>query len=279
MNLSMTNKRPFVLVIIQARTSSTRLPNKVFLNLEGKPLLYRMVERVQAAKLVDKIVIATSTERNDDAIIGLCKRIGIDYFRGSLNDLLSRHYYAAVKFGGDVIVKIPSDCPLIDPKIIDKVIGYFLENYGKYDYVSNLHPQSYPDGNDVEVFTFEALQKAFREATQDFEREHTTPYFWENPDIFRIGNVEWETGLNLSMEYRFTIDYNEDYRFIKAVYSELYLKNKYFSLEDILKLLEEKEEIAKINKKYCGVNWYRHHLDKLKTIKSNETVMLIEENL
>ena len=253
---------------------STRLPNKVMMPLAGKPLLFRMYQRVAASKLAGTIVIAATEEKIDDPIIQLCEENSIKYFRGNSTDLLDRHYKCALQYKPDTVVKIPSDCPLIDYNIIDKVLKYYIDNRNHFDFVSNLHPQSYPDGNDVEVMSFNVLKDAWQNAKLSLEREHTTPYFWENPDKFRIGNVKWESGKDYSMTYRFTIDYEEDYLFIKAVYDELYHQNPLFTLDDILKLLESKPEIKKINEKYAGVNWYRNHLNELKTITSKETKII-----
>ena len=250
---------------------STRLPGKILLPLAGKPLLLRMYERVSSAKSAGEIVVALTNEKLDDQLALLCQKNNIKIFRGSSFDLLDRHYKTSKEYGAEVVIKIPSDCPLIDPHVIDKVILYYINNSDKYDFVSNLHPPSYPDGNDVEIMSFKALENAWINAKKDFEREHTTPFIWENPDIFRIGNVVWERGLDYSMTHRFTIDYKEDYEFIKRVYDELYLKNKCFGLNEILKLLEEKPEIKKINEMYAGVNWYRNHLNELKTISSEQT--------
>lgn len=268
------NKTIKIVTVIQARSGSSRLANKIFLTLTGKPLLYRMFERVAASELKGTIVIATTTESSDDNVESFCKDHKINFYRGHQTDLLDRHYQAAKIFSADAVIKIPSDCPLIDSKVIDKVIQFYLSNINNYDYVSNLHPATYPDGNDVEIMSFNALEKAWNNAEREFEREHTTPFIWENPDKFRIGNVLWETGLDYSMTYRFTIDYPEDYEFIKKVYDELYPKKPDFSLEDILNLLNENKEIKKINSKYNGVNWYRNHLNELKTITSNQTKIL-----
>jgi spore coat polysaccharide biosynthesis protein SpsF len=255
-----------ILTVIQARMSSSRLPGKILLPILGKPLLLRMIERVQKTELIGRLVIATSTNTDDDEIENLCAANNLICFRGHLTDLLDRHYQAAKKFGADAVVKIPSDCPLIDPKIIDEVLKYFMDNSGQFDFVSNLHPATYPDGNDVEIFSFAALEKAWREAGKQLEREHTTPYFWENPDKFKIGNVAWETGLDYSSTHRWTIDFEEDYKFIKKVYEELYENKPDFGLYDILNLLEDKPEIADINKKYLGKYWYEKHLDELNHI-------------
>ncbi|BDQ01844.1 glycosyltransferase family protein [Ignavibacterium sp.] len=263
-----------IVTVIQARTGSTRLPNKVLMPFAGKTLLERMIERVRWSELAGKIIVATTEEKSDDVIQEICEKNNFLIYRGSTEDLLDRHYQAAKLLNADAVVKIPSDCPLIDFRIIDKVIDYFIKNSEKFDFVSNLHPATYPDGNDVEIMHFSVLEDAWENATRKLEREHTTPYIWENPDKFRIGNVEWETGLNYSMSHRFTIDYPEDYEFIRRVYDELYNKNPKFSLEEILNLLEEKPEIKKINEKYNGVNWYRNHLNELKTITADQTKII-----
>jgi spore coat polysaccharide biosynthesis protein SpsF len=263
-----------IVTVVQARCSSTRLPNKILLPLAGETLLFRQLERISYSKLKGKIIVATSTDNSDDIIEKICDEKNFTCFRGSLLDLLDRHYQAAKLFNPDAVVKIPSDCPLIDSEIIDKVIGFFIQNSSDYDFVSNLHPPSYPDGNDVEIMHFNVLEEAWKNAKRQLEREHTTPYIWENPDKFRIGNVVWETGLNYSMTHRFTIDYPEDYEFIKKVYDELFPKNPKFGLYDILNLLEEKPELKKINEKYNGVNWYRNHLNDLKTISADQTKII-----
>lgn len=262
---------PKILVVIQARRGSSRLPDKIFFPLAGKPLLVRIFDRVGYSKTMKDIVIATTTDASDDEIVKLCISNNIKFFRGHPTDLLDRHYKAALEYEAQVVVKIPSDCPLICPDVIDQVIEYFLNNENEFDFVSNLHPPTFPDGNDVEVMSFNALESAWKEADRDFEREHTTPFIWERPERFRIGNTFWDTGLDLSMTHRFTIDYKEDYDFINKVYEELYdLKND-FKLCDIMKLLDRKPELREINKMYAGVNWYRHHLDELKTITVSQT--------
>jgi spore coat polysaccharide biosynthesis protein SpsF len=172
------------------------------------------------------------------------------------------------------VVKIPSDCPLISPEIIDKVIGYYVENSPKFDFVSNLHPATYPDGNDVEVMSMKVLEDAWLHADRPFEREHTTPYIWERPARFTIGNVAMENGEDMSMQHRWTIDYKEDFNFIKKVFNELYSVNPLFSYKDILSLLQKREDIYRINSQLAGVNWYRNHLDELKTISPLQTKIL-----
>jgi spore coat polysaccharide biosynthesis protein SpsF len=260
------------LIVIQARTGSSRLPYKVLLPLAGKPLLQRMIQRVMAASGDFEIIVATTEEPRDRLISELCQRTGVKCIRGHATDLLDRHYRAAIQEKADVVAKIPSDCPLIDPAVIDQVLDFYYRNSPRYDYVGNLHPATYPDGNDIEVMPLAVLETAWLEARRDFEREHTTPFIWERPERFRIGNVEWETGLNYSMSHRWTIDYREDYFFIESVYDNLWSETRPgFSIQDILNLLAARPEISAINAKYAGVNWYRHHLDELRTKTAIDT--------
>lgn len=264
-----------MLTLIQARRGSSRLPDKVSLDLCGQPLLVRQVERVRRARRAGQVAVITTTEAGDDALADLCQRHEIACFRGNALDLLDRHYQAARHFGETGgVVKIPSDCPLIDPAVIDRVLGFYLEHEGQFDYVSNLHPATYPDGNDVEVMPLAALETAWRTARRPLEREHTTPFFWENPGRFRLANVAWETGLDYSMSHRFTIDYPADYAFIKAVYEELFPVNPAFGLADILDLLKQRPDIYALNAEYAGVNWYRNHLEELKTVDKSQTKTL-----
>ncbi|HVU54116.1 MAG TPA: glycosyltransferase family protein [Puia sp.] len=260
-----------IVTIIQTRRESTRLPDKVLMPLAGKPLFVQQVRRVQAAFLSGQVVVATTLSAADDRVVEICREEGIECYRGHAADLLDRHYRAAHHYGADIVLKIPSDCPLIDPDVIDKVIAYYLRHEHCYDYVSNLHPATYPDGNDVEIMNLATLQAAHRHASSLMEREHTTPYIWERPERFRIGNVEMEGGMDYSMTHRFTIDYEDDYRFIRAVYEALYPSNPLFGVGDILSLLERRPDLYEINAELAGINWYRHHLDELKTVSAGQT--------
>jgi spore coat polysaccharide biosynthesis protein SpsF len=263
-----------ILVIMQARTGSSRFANKIMMPLAGQPLLVRQAERILEAATPFEFIIATTTDVSDEPIRDLCRSTGLACFSGHPTDLLDRHYQAALLYKPDAVVKIPSDCPLIDPGVIDKILNFYLDHYHECDYVSNLHPATYPDGNDVEVMSFATLESAWKHAGKSFEREHTTPYIWDHPEQFRIGNVEWETGLDYSMSHRFTIDYPEDYEFIKSIYEELWMpENPVFSLNNILALLERKPGLYKINSKYNGVNWYRNHLNELLTVTEHQTRM------
>jgi spore coat polysaccharide biosynthesis protein SpsF len=258
-----------IVVIVQARTGSTRLPGKIMKKILGKTILELQMERMLRAKLPTHVVVATTTNKEDNDIVNLCINSGFLVTRGHPTDLLDRHYKTAVEFEADIVVKIPSDCPLIDPKIIDRVIGYYLMKKNIYDFVSNLHPPTYPDGNDVEVMSSTILMNTWKEAEKPYELEHTTPFIWDNPQRFRIGNVAWETGLDFSMKYRFTLDYMEDFEFIRTIYEELYHIKSDFDLNDIIKLLYRKQDIKKINEKYNGVNWYRNYKKSLNTINNS----------
>ena len=264
-------KRPRIIVICQARMSSSRLPGKVLLPLAGEPLLLRCVQRIRRATLPTEVVVATSIDGTDDVLVDFCITHGIPVTRGSMTDLLDRHVTSAQQYHADVVVKIPSDCPLIDPAVIDSVIGAFLDLRGAVDYVSNLHPPSWPDGQDVEVMSIDVLEMAARTAHKPYEREHTTPWLWDaNPNV-RCSNVLWPSGRDLSMTHRWTIDYPEDYEFIRTVYDRLFTASPDFGVEDILQLLEHEPDVHALNASRAGVNWYRHHLDDLQTITPRET--------
>jgi spore coat polysaccharide biosynthesis protein SpsF len=251
-------------VVVQARTGSTRLPGKVLMPLAGRPLLYRMLERVLAANTPSRVIVATTTDESDDVVERIAKATGVDCFRGHPTDLLDRHYHAATAFDADAVVKIPSDCPLIDPAIIDRVIDEYATHAGGVDFVSNLHPPTYPDGNDVEVMSRRVLETAQIEATEPHHREHTTPFIWEQPDRFRCRNVAWESGLDFSSTYRWTIDYIEDYQFLCAVYEALWTEARpIFTMSDVLSLLDAEPEVARLNASHAGKTWYRDHLAAL----------------
>lgn len=258
-------------IICQARTSSTRLPRKVLLPLAGKPLLVRCVERLRAARMADVVVVATTTDPCDDVLVELCVSNGIDVYRGHPTDLLARHLGAAKMVNADIVVKVPSDCPMIDPLVIDEVLRAYRELKDHVDFVSNLHPPTWPDGNDVEVMTIELLKRADALAQRNYEREHTTPWMWDaNPDV-RVANVVRRDGNDYSVSHRWTVDYPEDYVLIKAVYDALYTPTRHFSCEDILAYVALHPEVTGMNAHLCGVNWYRHHLDSLQTIHPEQT--------
>lgn len=242
------------LIVVQARMNSTRLPGKVLLPLAGKPLLQRQLERVLAARADFELCVATTTEVADEPIVRLCANIGVRCFRGHPTDLLDRHVMAGREAHAEVVVKIPSDCPLIDPGVIERVLDAQCAAPEAH-LVTNLFPPSWPDGNDVEAICMDALEAAHTEATDADEREHTTPFIWRRPRRFEIHNVRWETGIDLSSALRLTIDYLDDYEFVSAIYSELMHDTRVFSLRDILDLLDQRPELCSMNQRHLGETW------------------------
>ena len=245
-----------VVTVIQARTGSSRLPAKVLLPLGGATVLERMLERVIRARRAGVVMVATTTARRDDQIEAAAHRAGVPCFRGHPEDLLDRHFQVARRLGAAHVVKIPSDCPLIDPAVIDAVIGVYLDELGAYDYVSNLHPPTYPDGNDVEIMSFDALAVAWRGAGESYEREHTTPFLWGHPESFRVKNVRWETGKDLSLSHRIVLDYAEDYEVIRRIFDALYPDDPLFSLDAIVSYLEANPDVRGLNSRHRGVSWH-----------------------
>lgn len=209
--------------IIQARTGSTRFPNKILKKILDKPALIRVLERVKKIKILDEIVVATTPLKKDDTIVKIVRGYdkSIKIFRGSEMDVLDRYYQATLKFNLNIIIRITSDCPLIDPQISDLVVRKFLDD--KYDYCSNCLFRTFPLGLDTEVFSFRTLGRAWQDTTSNHDREHVTPYIRRHPDKFRIFNLK--NSKNLSY-LRWTLDYPEDLKFISQVYQELYPKKK-----------------------------------------------------
>lgn len=228
--------------IIQARCGSTRFPEKVFADVAGRPLLWHVVNRMKQVRLIDDVIVATSTNLKDDKIEGWCRREGIKCFRGSENDVLNRYYAASTQFPSDVIVRVTADDPFKEPKVMEQVISKLLS--GDYDLTTNNFPPSYPEGLDCEVFTFNVLEKMEHNAIDTFEREHVTQYVYHNLDKFKIGNVC--SGRQLSF-YRWTIDNEEDLEMVKAIYDKRGGGGGMLFMEEILEILHEHPEIAMIN--------------------------------
>ncbi|MBF0551519.1 MAG: aminotransferase class III-fold pyridoxal phosphate-dependent enzyme [Deltaproteobacteria bacterium] len=232
-----------IVAIIQARMNSTRFPKKVLADIVGRPMLWHVVNRVSQARLVDKVLVATSDKPSDDPVAEYCLKEGIEFFRGSEDDVLDRFYGAARSVSADTVVRITADCPLIDPVVIDKVIAKFKA--GSYDYVSNVLIYTYPDGLDVEVFSFQALERARREADTPSSREHVTGYMTTRPG-FRLGGVENEADLS-QKKYRWTVDRPRDLLLIQNIYGALYPTRPMFLMDDILELLAASPELNLIN--------------------------------
>jgi spore coat polysaccharide biosynthesis protein SpsF len=246
-----------VVAIIQARTGSTRLPGKVLMDIAGKPMLWHVIERVKRCKTIDQIVVATTEQDKDKAIIELARRCGVETFAGSEDDVLDRYYQTARKFNAGIVVRITSDCPLIDPIIVDKVVNYYKDNIEKIDYV-NTAP-SFPEGVDTEVFCFNALETAWKDAKKRYEREHVTMYMHGNPAIFRLATIENDKDMSA---IRFVVDRMEDLTAVREIFKYLYKSGEVFYTQDIINLLEEKPEIMEMNKNILRNEGFLRSLEK-----------------
>lgn len=231
-----------IVAIVQARMGSTRLPGKVLKEVLSRPLLSYQIERMAKSKMIDELVIAT-TPNGNELIIELCQKENIAYFIGSEKDVLERYYLAAKKFQADIVVRMTSDCPLIDAEIVDAVINMYKNN--DFDYVSNTQIRTFPRGMDTEVFSFSALEEAYKEAEIEYEHEHVTPYLYLNAEKFKIGQYIQEKDSN---EIRLTVDTPEDFELIKRLFEKLYPVNPEFLLSDILAVLKENPSWLEINK-------------------------------
>src|SRR3989344_763144 len=233
-------------IIIQARMGSSRLTGKILMNICGKPMLWYVVKRCQQSKLASALIVATPKNKEDDRVEDFCMENHINYFRGSSSNVLKRYYQAAKKYHVDNIVRITADCPLMDPLIIDRCIKVFTKN--KYDYISNVNPKrTYPRGLDVEVFSFKALEKAYKEAKKPYEKEHVTPYIWENKKKqFFIGPAVEAKGI-YRRNYRLTVDYPKDLELMQKIYQRFYNINKIVDVKKVISYLDKNPLIAKIN--------------------------------
>lgn len=230
--------------IIQARMGSTRLPGKVMMKIKGKSVLEHVIDRVSQSEKVDEIIIATTTEDCDNVIVDEALKAGVKSYRGSEDDVLSRYYFAAKENAIDVIIRITSDCPLVDPRIVDEIVNSYVKK--DYDIVSNasadLTQRTFPRGLDIEVFSFELLEKAFYDANKQYHREHVTPYIYENSKkIFYYKN-----DIDYSM-HRWTLDTKEDFELITVIYDRLYKGIHNFYFMDIIELLIKEPKIFDIN--------------------------------
>jgi spore coat polysaccharide biosynthesis protein SpsF len=231
-----------IVTIIQARMGSTRLPRKVTLDLGGKTVLARVVERVRRSRLAHHVVVASTTKSEDDRIVDQCRQLRVEAFRGSEDDVLDRYYRAAKRAGADAIVRICSDCPLCDPEIIDRTVQEFLNSSA--DYASNALDRTYPRGLDVEIMTQAALERCWREARLFYQRSHVTAYIYENPHSFEVLRVNGDSDLG---NHRWTLDTPEDYEFMQAVYERMPDKDC-FSWREVLDLLRNEPQLADLNR-------------------------------
>ncbi|MCG2782454.1 MAG: glycosyltransferase family protein [Candidatus Altiarchaeales archaeon] len=221
--------------IVQARMGSTRLPGKVMKDLLGKPMLQHMMERLSMAEAIDKIVIATSEREENRVVVELSKKLGIEYFIGSEDDVLDRYMKAAREFNASTVVRIGADEPLVDPGIVDLVIAKHFES--EADLTTTMFRRTFPKGVDLEVMPIEVLERMNRLAKLPEDREHVTLYAYNNPDVFRINNVEAEGKLRRP-EITLTVDTQEDFNRVEKIFKNLYTKNSAFNTEDVIDFLD-----------------------------------------
>jgi spore coat polysaccharide biosynthesis protein SpsF len=243
--------------IIQARTGSTRLPKKVLKEILGKSMLERMLERVNESVKLDAIVVATTHKKEDDEIVKIAEKLGLGIFRGDEKDVLDRFYNAAKENEADIVVRMTGDCPLMDPEVIDEVIWHFLKaNKEKnVDYTST--PVNYPEGLDIEAFSFNALETAWKNAKLPSEREHVTQYIQKHPELFKKEIWRKEKNKDEKREednskMHWSVDTEKDFEFVTKIYEALYPINNFFSKDDILEYLKKHPEMLAINKGGTG---------------------------
>lgn len=231
-------------MVVQARMTSTRLPGKVLLEVRNKPLLQYQIERLQLVHQPHTIVVATTINPEDDAIVRLCDKLNIQSFRGDEHNVLDRFYCAAQLVEADTLVRITADCPLISPWLINRALKIFSEDPG-LQYLSNLTERTYPRGFDMEIFTKEALSIAHRSATQAFEREHVTPFIYRHPELFRTKQITGDIDYS---HHRWTVDTIDDFKLIKNLLTGLANKHPHYSLNDCIQLITNNPEWSDYNR-------------------------------
>jgi len=245
-------------IIVQARTGSRRLPKKVIALIEKKPLIWHVINRLKHVKKYEQIVLCTTKSPKDDVLVELAKKSGINYFRGSSYDVLDRFYYCLLKFNADPIIRITGDCPLIDPKLIDKLLDVYNKN--KYDYVTNNLPPTFPDGLDIEIFSFKTLEKTYKNAKLKSEREHVTPYIRNHSQKFKIYNLKNRENLS---HLRWTVDESKDLKLVRKIYS-LMKPSITFDHGEILKAISKFPSLTQINQNIIRNKGY------LKSLKNDK---------
>ncbi len=232
-------------VILQARMTSTRLAAKVLMKICNKPVIYHVIERLKYCKKIDDVILAIPDTSENDALAEYAMKIGCHYARGSEHDVLSRYLQAAKKFDVTDIIRVTADCPLIDPVLVDFMVEYYLTK--NVDYVAIDVDKYFPRGLDAEIFSYATLQKVDKEAKQNYEREHVTPYIYGHPELFEIKFLEAEKKLTRP-EIRLTVDTQEDFNLVKCIFDNLYDKDKMFYAADVIDFLDSHPELLVINK-------------------------------
>lgn len=267
-----------VTAIIQARMNSTRLPNKALLKIGEIPMLLHVINQTKASKYIKNVIIATTNSPSDKKIVSFCIKNKIDYFRGSSKDVLDRYYKCGNFFSCNPIVRISSDCPFIDPSIIDKTISKFLRN--SFDYIgNNLEKKDnewqnslckFPQGMVIEICRFETLEEAWNQAQKPSEREHVFPYVQFNPKIFKVSNISNKKNLSF---IRCTVDHKEDLKFVREIWKRKSKRKKIIHVDDIVKIIMKEPNLLNINSKFSFDEGYQ------KSLKSDIQILNINKKL
>ncbi len=236
-----------IIGIIQARLSSTRLPEKVMLELSGKPILWHIYYRLKQCSTLSEVVISTGEHENNKTICDFASTNNIPLFVGSEIDLIDRLYKTALEYDADAIVRITGDCPLVDPKIVDTFVRKFLEKNQQFDIITNLEKRTFPHGLDVEVISTKTLKKLWNEIKEPELREWFPFFIQKNPNMFKILNIKNNDDYS---KLRWTLDYLEDYEFLKQIYTNLFHTRQIFHMQDILDLLKKYPKLKEINSNY-----------------------------
>lgn len=253
-----------IVAVLQARLGSSRLPGKVLLPILGTPMLGRQLERLSRVKSIDKLVVATSTSPEDDAIEAFCRSFGVACSRGSVDDVLDRCYRAAAPERPDLVMRLTGDCPLTDPEVIDGLVAFFRA--GSFDYASNTLKPTWPDGLDAELMRFGCLESAWSEAKLPSEREHVTPFIYKHPERFRLGSYENDVDLS---GLRWTVDEPEDFALVSSIYATLYPSQPDFSSRDVLQLLQANGNLTGMNAGFERNEGYQRSLLKDASVSDN----------
>ena len=239
---------------------SSRLPGKVLRNLSGKPVLWHVVERLRRVPRIDRIVVATPVSRENDVIREFCEANGYSCFSGDETNVLDRYYQALQRDDSQYVIRVTSDCPLIDPQSMEALLDYFFKE--NFDHVAiatgagatcQLGLKRYPDGYDCELFRRSSLEQAWREATLSLHTEHVTPFIWLQPGRFRLGLLECAEDLG---SWRLTLDHDDDYEVLSAIFDELYPKDRFFGLDDVTAFLRSRPDLLRLNSAQIGHEGY-----------------------
>ena len=233
-----------IVAIVQMRMGSSRLPGKMLMPLGPATVAELVLGRLGRCRSIHRLVAATTDQPEDDALAQTCRRMGVEVFRGASQDVLDRFYRCALAHQAQVVVRLTGDCPFHDPRVVDAVVAAYLEDGGVHAYVNNVIPPTYPDGLDVEVFPFAALERAWRQARLASEREHVTPFIWKDPARFPQKVVRHPRDLS---GLRWTLDTAPDLDFLRAVLAAMPRPPLEFGLEDVLAVLERRPELMAIN--------------------------------